>query len=186
MKKLIPLIIALTAFSVSAVFAQTATSSPSPSPGKHKHAKKPTAAASIAGSPAAVSPSPAKHKHLKKATASASVAGSPAAGSPTPAKHSWFQSKQPESTGAASPAAATTETAPTPAPPSNLKLTETAPSGAVAPGGGPGMVWVNTESHVYHAEGSKWYGKTKQGKYISEADAIKEGDHLDKEETKTK
>jgi DNA uptake protein ComE-like DNA-binding protein len=38
-----------------------------------------------------------------------------------------------------------------------------------------GMVWVNLESKVYHKEGSRWYGKTKSGKYMSEADAIKEG-----------
>jgi HK97 family phage major capsid protein len=31
-------------------------------------------------------------------------------------------------------------------------------------------------SHVYHKEGSRFYGKTKKGKYVSEADAIKEGD----------
>ena len=49
-----------------------------------------------------------------------------------------------------------------------------------APGGGPGMVWVNTSSHAYHKEGSKYYGKTKHGKYMSEADAIKEGDHASK------
>ena len=42
------------------------------------------------------------------------------------------------------------------------------------------MVWVNTESHVYHKEGSRFYGKTKQGKYVSEADAIKEGDRASK------
>jgi len=44
------------------------------------------------------------------------------------------------------------------------------------PGGGPGMVWVNTESHVFHREGSPYYGKTKQGKYMTEAEALKEGD----------
>jgi competence protein ComEA len=38
-----------------------------------------------------------------------------------------------------------------------------------------GQVWVNLESKVYHKEGSVWYGHTKQGKYMSEADAIKEG-----------
>jgi hypothetical protein len=36
-------------------------------------------------------------------------------------------------------------------------------------------VWVNTETHVYHKEGSRFYGTTKKGKYVSEADAIKEG-----------
>jgi hypothetical protein len=45
-----------------------------------------------------------------------------------------------------------------------------------AAGGGHGLVWVNTESHVYHKEGSRFYGTTKKGKYMSEADAIKEGD----------
>lgn len=58
------------------------------------------------------------------------------------------------------------------------------PVATPVPGGGAGQVWVNTKSHVYHKEGSKLYGKTKQGKYMSEADAIKEGDHLDKSEAK--
>jgi hypothetical protein len=31
------------------------------------------------------------------------------------------------------------------------------------------------DTHVYHKEGSRFYGKTKNGKYVSEADAIKEG-----------
>lgn len=43
------------------------------------------------------------------------------------------------------------------------------------PGGGHGMVWVNTESKVFHREGSRYYGKTKQGKYMSEEEAVKEG-----------
>jgi hypothetical protein len=37
------------------------------------------------------------------------------------------------------------------------------------------MVWVNLDSGVYHREGSQWYGKTKNGKYMPEADAIKAG-----------
>jgi DNA uptake protein ComE-like DNA-binding protein len=52
----------------------------------------------------------------------------------------------------------------------------TAPAAAPAQGSpGSGMVWVNTESGVYHREGSRYYGKTKEGKYMSEADAVKAG-----------
>jgi len=38
-----------------------------------------------------------------------------------------------------------------------------------------GMVWVNLDSKRYHKEGSAWYGKTKNGKYMSEAEAVKAG-----------
>jgi hypothetical protein len=37
------------------------------------------------------------------------------------------------------------------------------------------VVWVNTASHIYHQPGTRYYGKTKHGKYMLEADAIKAG-----------
>jgi hypothetical protein len=49
------------------------------------------------------------------------------------------------------------------------------PGATVAPGGGGGLVWVNTSTRVYHKEGSRFYGRTKEGKYVTEDEAIKEG-----------
>jgi len=46
---------------------------------------------------------------------------------------------------------------------------------AAAPPHGSGMVWVNLDTKVYHYEGDRWYGKTKNGKYMTEAEAQKEG-----------
>jgi len=50
---------------------------------------------------------------------------------------------------------------------------------APAAGGGPGMVWVNTASKVYHCPTDRYYGKTKAGKYLSESAAQAEGDKPD-------
>jgi hypothetical protein len=36
-------------------------------------------------------------------------------------------------------------------------------------------VWVNTASGVYHCPGTRWYGATKQGGYMSQAEAQKKG-----------
>jgi hypothetical protein len=32
-------------------------------------------------------------------------------------------------------------------------------------------VWVNTDSGVYHCPGTRWYGKTKQGRYMKQKEA---------------
>ncbi len=70
----------------------------------------------------------------------------------------------------AAPAAPAPQTAPAPK--------ATAPPSAAAPAQPPpakGMVWVNTATGVYHKEGDRYYGNTKQGKYMTEEEAIKAG-----------
>lgn len=37
-----------------------------------------------------------------------------------------------------------------------------------------GKVWVNTETGVYH-KGGRWYGATKQGKFMTEQEAMRSG-----------
>jgi len=39
----------------------------------------------------------------------------------------------------------------------------------------PGMVWANTKSKIYHKDGDQWYGKGKNGTWMTEADAKKGG-----------
>lgn len=46
----------------------------------------------------------------------------------------------------------------------------------------PGMVWVNTDTGIFHKEDSRWYGKTKEGKFMTEDDATKAGYHGAKNE----
>ncbi len=46
-------------------------------------------------------------------------------------------------------------------------------------GGGAGQVWVNTDSKVYHCPGTRWYGTTKHGEYLSESQAVLQGFRAD-------
>ncbi|MEX8493729.1 signal peptide protein [Sphaerotilus sp.] len=67
--------------------------------------------------------------------------------------------------------------APTPAASTATPAAPAKPAAAQpAAGGGAGKVWVNGK--VYHCEGTKYYGKTKKGEYMTEAEAKAKGAHV--------
>jgi hypothetical protein len=116
------------------------------------------------------------HQGIKQWLAPAAPAASASsAKAATPAK-----SATPATPAASAAATAPAATAPAaPATPAAKTAPHHTTIATAAPGGGPGMVWLNTESNIYHCSGSQFYGKTKQGSYMSEADAKAKGAHAD-------
>ena len=59
--------------------------------------------------------------------------------------------------------------------PSRAVTHREAPITAQSSGSATVTVWVNTNSGVYHCPGTRWYGKTKSGRFMSQREAQSKG-----------
>ena len=75
----------------------------------------------------------------------------------------------------AAPQAGTTKSATKAATADTKKAATTATTPQTPPG--PGYVWVNKNTKVFHREGTKYFGNTKNGEFMKEADAVAAGYH---------
>ena len=161
-------VIGFTCSCIAQAQSPTPAESPAQAPTKRRAHKKAETTASPAEAAASSSPaaSPAGSPKARRTRKKAQAAATPApTASPKPSFADLFKPRT--SAGATSPA---------PANPAPAKAATTkAAMGAPAAGGGHGLVWVNSETHVYHKEGSRFYGRTKKGRYMTETEAMKEG-----------
>ena len=158
MKKLVSSLLAATALAVTAMIASQAGVAQAP-------AGAPAGATGLCNdgsywTGATKSGACRGHKGVKTWYAAAASAPAPAATPTAP---------PPPAAGPAAPAAAAAPSA----------KTKTMASTTPAAGGGPGMVWLNTSTKVYHCYGTKYYGTTKAGAYMTEAAAKAKGAHAD-------
>jgi hypothetical protein len=157
MKKLVSSLLAATALAVTAMIASQAGVAQAP-------AGAPAGATGLCNdgsywTGATKSGACRGHKGVKTWYAAGGSAAAPAAAPAAPAA----PAAAPAAPAAAAPAA----------------KTKTMASTTPAAGGGPGMVWVNTSTKVYHCYGTKYYGTTKAGAYMTEAAAKAKGAHPD-------
>lgn len=106
--------------------------------------------------------------------------GAPAAAAPKSSPKTTSRTTRGKPAPAPTPAPEASAPAPAPAPApatssASRPATTRSSEKTQVPGGGAGLVWVNTASNVYHCPGTQWYGKTKAGAYMSESDAQAKG-----------
>ncbi len=106
-----------------------------------------------------------------KNAAATTPAGSTNAAASAPARSAPAATTAPAATPATSAPAATAPAAPAP----RARESAPAPTARSAAAGGSGQVWVNKETKIYHCQGDRWYGKTKNGEYMSRSQAEAQG-----------